>query len=68
MVSIFGLENRVRKKTITVAKLRELKEKELIAWEKNKIKKVSQKVNTDDRPLVSLLLDNVHTRMELPHS
>ena len=55
-----------RKKTITVAKSRELKEKELIAWEKNEIKKVSQKVNADDRLLASPLLDDVHARMEWP--
>ena len=49
---------------MTVAKSRELKEKELIAREKIKIKKVTQKVNADDRPLASLLLDDVHARME----
>ena len=55
---------RKKEKKITVAKSRELKEKELIAREKNKIKKVTQKVNADDRPLASLLLDDVHARME----
>ena len=55
------------KKTITVAKSRELKGKELIAREMNKIKKVSQKVNADDRPLASLLLDDVHASMQSPH-
>ena len=54
------------KKTLTVAKSREWKEKEMIAWEKNKIKKESQKVNEDDMPLASFLLDNVHARMESP--
>ena len=55
-----------REKKTTVAKSREWKEKEMIAWEENKIKKESQKVNEDDMPLASFLLDDVHARMESP--
>jgi len=55
-----------KKKTLTVAKSREWKEKEMIARERNIIKKVSQKVNEDDMPLASFLLDDVHARMESP--
>ena len=54
------------KKKKTVAKSREWKEKEMIAQKKNKIKKESQKVNEDDMPLASFLLDDVHACMELP--
>ena len=58
-------ERRLKKKR-TVAKSREWKEKEMIAREKNIIKKKTQKVNEDDMPLASFLLDDVHARMESP--
>ena len=38
----------------------------MIAREKNIIKKKTQKVNEDDMPLASFLLDDVHARMESP--
>ena len=67
---VFGQEQshlaKRRKKTLTLAKSQEWKEKEMIAREKNKIKKESQKVNEDDMPLASFLLDDVHARMESP--
>ena len=65
---VFGQEQsrQAEKIKLTASKSREWKEKEMIAWEKNEIKKESQKVNEDDMPLASFLLDDVHARMESP--
>ena len=54
-------------KPLTVVRSKELKEKEMIAWEKNEIKNFPQKVHADDRLSASLLLDNVHAQTKLPH-